>query len=82
MLFFCCITAIGLAWVWFFLPETSGRSLEAIDAIFELPWYKIGRKGRALTEGYGSSAEMYDAEKEKDGVKEVERVEQVERVGV
>jgi hypothetical protein len=28
-----------------FIPELSGRSLEAVDAIFDLPWYKIGRYG-------------------------------------
>ena len=57
MFFFSGITLLGLGWVWFFLPETSGKSLEAIDAIFELPWQKIGRKGKQLTEGIGSTAE-------------------------
>jgi hypothetical protein len=28
-----------------FIPELSGRSLEAVDAIFDLPWWKIGRYG-------------------------------------
>lgn len=74
--FFSAITIVGLLWVWFFLPETSGRSLESIDAIFELPWYKIGRKGRELTEGFGSTAEAYGIEKEK--VDMVERVEEIE----
>ncbi|KAK6003417.1 hypothetical protein QM012_009188 [Aureobasidium pullulans] len=45
MYFFAAITLVGLAWVYFFLPETSGRSLESLDAVFELPWYKIGRYG-------------------------------------
>ncbi|SPO23417.1 related to Quinate permease [Ustilago trichophora] len=30
----------------FFLPETSGQSLERIDELFDLPWYKIGRASR------------------------------------
>lgn len=77
MLFFSIITALGLAWVWFFLPETTGRSLESIDAIFELPWYKIGRQGRQLTEGHGSSAEQYGAADEKK--REIEQVEEVEQ---
>ncbi|GAB7349181.1 hypothetical protein MBLNU459_g8116t1 [Dothideomycetes sp. NU459] len=76
MFFFAAVTLLGLAWVWFFLPETSGRSLEAIDAIFELPWYKIGRKGRQLTEGWSSTAEAYGVQKEK-----IDMVEQVEEVG-
>lgn len=24
------------------VPETAGRSLESIDRLFELPWYKVG----------------------------------------
>lgn len=77
MFFFSAVTFIGLVWVWFFLPETSGRSLEAIDAIFDLPWYKIGRKGRELTEGWGSSAETYGVQQEK--IEMVERIEEVEQ---
>jgi hypothetical protein len=56
--FFCtsvCVT--GLAWVWFFVPETKGKSLESMDALFALPWHQIGRHGRKLTKGIGSHAE-------------------------
>ncbi|THX01317.1 putative quinate permease [Aureobasidium pullulans] len=42
---FTAITIIGGVWAWFTIPETSGRSLEGIDKLFELPWYKIGRFG-------------------------------------
>ncbi|KAK4987413.1 hypothetical protein LTR50_004650 [Elasticomyces elasticus] len=59
MFFFSCVTLIGLIWVYFFLPETSGKSLEAVDAMFELPWYLVGRKGRKLTRDVGSTAEAY-----------------------
>jgi len=45
MFFFAAITLLGLFWVYFFLPETSGRSLESLDAVFELPWWKVGRYG-------------------------------------
>lgn len=44
---FAAITIIGGLWVWFFVPETGGRSLESMDRLFELPWYKIGRRGNA-----------------------------------
>ncbi|TXT10542.1 hypothetical protein VHUM_02047 [Vanrija humicola] len=47
---FACITIIGGAWVWFFVPETAGRSLEDMDKLFELPWYKIGRYGNAFAD--------------------------------
>ena len=60
MLFFSCVTALGLIWVWFFLPETTGKSLEAMDEMFNLPWYLIGRKGAELTKGTGGMAEAID----------------------
>lgn len=42
---FAAVTVLGGLWVWFFVPETSGRTLESMDRLFELPWYKIGRYG-------------------------------------
>ena len=42
---FAVITLLGALWVWFFVPETAGRSLESMDRLFSLPWYKIGRYG-------------------------------------
>ncbi|KAJ5129982.1 uncharacterized protein N7515_006021 [Penicillium bovifimosum] len=42
---FAAITVVGGVWVWFSIPETSGRSLESMDRLFALPWYKIGRYG-------------------------------------
>lgn len=42
---FAAVTLLGGFWVWFFVPETAGRSLESMDRLFELPWYKIGRHG-------------------------------------
>jgi hypothetical protein len=42
---FAAVTFIGGLWVWFFVPETSGRTLESMDRLFELPWYRIGLYG-------------------------------------
>jgi sugar porter (SP) family MFS transporter len=42
---FAAVTLLGALWVWFFIPETAGRSLESMDRLFTLPWYKIGRYG-------------------------------------
>jgi hypothetical protein len=42
---FAAITLLGGIWVWFSIPETAGRSLESMDRLFALPWYKIGRYG-------------------------------------
>lgn len=76
MFFFAAVTALGLIWTWFFLPELSGKSLEAIDTVFELPWYLIGRKGKQLTQGMGGAVENFGAAKEK-----MEMVENVREVG-
>ncbi|PYH89287.1 MFS quinate transporter [Aspergillus ellipticus CBS 707.79] len=43
--FFAAVTAVGGVWVWLSVPETAGRSLESMDRLFELPWYRIGRYG-------------------------------------
>lgn len=42
---FSAITVLGGIWVWFFVPETAGRSLESMNRLFELPWYRIGLHG-------------------------------------
>lgn len=42
---FAAVTIIGGIWVWFSVPETAGRSLESMDRLFALPWYKIGLYG-------------------------------------
>ena len=42
---FAAVTFVGGVWVWFFVPETGGRSLESMDRLFELPWYRIGLYG-------------------------------------
>lgn len=43
--FFAAVTIVGGLWVWFFVPETGGRSLESMNRLFDLPWYKIGLHG-------------------------------------
>lgn len=55
--FFAGVTLLGLIWMWFFLPETAGKSLEAMDEMFSLPWRIIGRKGASLTATAPSSQE-------------------------
>ncbi len=46
--FFAGVLILGLFWCWFFLPEISGRSLESMEELFNLPWYLIGRRGAEL----------------------------------
>jgi sugar porter (SP) family MFS transporter len=55
--FFAAVTMLGGLWVWFAVPETAGRSLESMDRLFELPWYKIGRYGNRDAEARDLSAE-------------------------
>lgn len=42
---FLAVLVISVLWVWFSIPETAGRSLESMDRLFDLPWYKIGLYG-------------------------------------
>lgn len=64
LFFFAAITLVGLVWAWFSLPELAGKSLEAIDAVFELPWYNIGRKGKMVADTPDALAEQWNEEKE------------------
>lgn len=34
-IFFAVFLAVGMAWVWFFLPETKNASLEEMDRVFK-----------------------------------------------
>ncbi len=43
---FTAITILGGIWAWLFIPETSGLSLEQMDYLFRLKWYRIGLRGR------------------------------------
>ncbi|KAF5681226.1 quinate transporter [Fusarium heterosporum] len=40
-MFFLSICVISLVYVYFAMPETSGRSLESMDKLFERPWYTV-----------------------------------------
>lgn len=39
--FFSCILFLGLLFAIFMVPEPAGHSLESIEELFSLPWYKI-----------------------------------------
>lgn len=66
---FAAVTLLGGAWVWFFVPETAGRSLESMDQLFQLPWYKIGLHGNEDAEArdvvYQSKVDEAEAEQHK-----------------
>jgi hypothetical protein len=60
--FFAAISVIGAVWVWLCIPEASGRSLESVDRLFDLPWYKIGLHGKSVAEAYDREMEARYAE--------------------
>lgn len=40
--FWTVVSVLMLLYIFLLVPETSGRSLESMNELFELPWYKIG----------------------------------------
>lgn len=66
--FSAAVSFVGLAWVWFFVPELRGRSLESTDELFSLPWYQIGRHGHRLVPEE-HAMDDYSGEKGETGVR-------------
>lgn len=60
--FFTAVSVIGAVWVWLCIPEAAGCSLESVDKLFDLPWYKIGLHGRKVAEQYDAEIEARYAE--------------------
>ncbi|KAH6842622.1 general substrate transporter [Chaetomium sp. MPI-CAGE-AT-0009] len=70
--FFSAVTILGGVWVWFAMPETAGRSLESMDRLFSLPWYKIGRYGNR-------EADIEDEREKREGkLEDMEVADEVE----
>lgn len=69
---FAAVTVLGGVWVWFFVPETGGRSLESMDRLFELPWYKIGRYGNQDADARDI---VYETKTEEAGASHAQHVE-------
>lgn len=64
--FFSVISVLGGFWVWIFVPEAAGRSLESIDQLFDLPWYKIGLYGKKFAEEYDREQEEIHRDEKKE----------------
>ncbi|KAL1590801.1 hypothetical protein WHR41_00285 [Cladosporium halotolerans] len=69
--FFGVISIIGAVWVWLCIPEAAGRSLESVDKLFDLPWYKIGLHGRKVAEAYDREVENLRAQEKLEKEPEV-----------
>lgn len=74
--FFAAVTVVGGIWVLFTVPETAGRSLESMDRLFELPWYRIGLFGNKDAEQRDLAD--YAANEKAQMAEEDVQVEQVE----
>jgi sugar porter (SP) family MFS transporter len=72
--FFAAVTVLGGVWVWFAVPETAGRSLESMDRLFSLPWYKIGRYGNREADLEDEVERAGDDSEEKGQVQQLETV--------
>jgi len=68
--FFTALSVVGAIFVWLLVPEASGMSLEAIDRLFDLPWYKTGLHGRKVAEEF--EREMAARYEEAKDIKEAE----------
>lgn len=65
---YAAVTFVGGIWVWVSIPETSGRSLESMDRLFDLPWYKIGLYGNKYAEAQDEVvSEKQQAAEEQNG---------------
>ncbi|OJK01722.1 hypothetical protein ASPACDRAFT_51486 [Aspergillus aculeatus ATCC 16872] len=51
--FFACICFVSLIYVFFAMPDTTGRSLESLDSLFQRPWYKVYRVAYAKNDNVG-----------------------------
>ncbi|CDR43989.1 CYFA0S13e01222g1_1 [Cyberlindnera fabianii] len=67
------VLVLGYLWAWFFLPEISGRSLESMEELFNLPWYLVGRRGAELCPDNSGIAHIKEAEAGEIELKQSER---------
>ncbi|KAK4499999.1 hypothetical protein PRZ48_008185 [Zasmidium cellare] len=73
--FFAAVTLVGGLWVWF-----TGRTLESMEALFALPWYKIGRYGNRYAEEHDQALEKEDEDGKRPGSAKHVELETVEKV--
>lgn len=66
-IFFLSICTISLAYVYLALPETSGRSLESLDKLFERPWYTVREIAYPTAEDLKPAARVLAEEDVLDG---------------
>ncbi|KAH8879049.1 putative transporter [Thozetella sp. PMI_491] len=59
-LLFACFTTLMTVYCFFAYPETRGMSMEDMDELFAMPWYKVGRASvQIVSKQNGSHHEEY-----------------------
>jgi hypothetical protein len=78
-LFFAVECFLSLVLVWFFLPETAGRTLEEMEELFDRPWWQIGTKGGKVKKstGFLRDEEFGDVKEKKADMVMVSKLEKV-----
>lgn len=69
--FFAARCLVAWIYTFFMVPETSGRSLESMDVLFEGRWWEM-RKNAHI--GDGVDGKQVDEEEEKTGERKIETV--------
>ncbi|KAH8656888.1 general substrate transporter [Ilyonectria robusta] len=76
-IFFLSICCISLAYVYLALPETSGRSLESMDRLFDQPWYTVHKSAYPSPDDLRPSATSVDSSLKPHETNSSEHVERV-----
>ncbi|KAL1857006.1 hypothetical protein VTK73DRAFT_8154 [Phialemonium thermophilum] len=63
---FTACTAVSTTWVYLAFPECKGRSMENMDALFYLPWYKVGRASLKTPRASEPDSEKRETEPESE----------------
>ncbi|KAI8179063.1 putative quinate permease [Colletotrichum sp. SAR 10_65] len=62
-LLFTLFTTISTTYCYFAYPETKGMSMEKMDQLFQMPWYKVGKSSLAIVNSQNAQSGGSDEEK-------------------
>ena len=70
---FTAFTAVATVWVLLLFPECKGCSMESMDALFNLLWYKVGKSSvrnspSRFDEEISSISEKHDVDKQTEKI--------------
>ncbi|KAJ4245994.1 hypothetical protein NW762_013738 [Fusarium torreyae] len=67
-LLFTLFTTVMTIYCYFAYPETKGLSMEYMDELFKMPWYKVGRGSHAVLEAQALAQATLNEEEDKAAV--------------